>query len=605
MAGYKRTVQDSNPAGFWTFDGEPYDINSRLFTHSPLVIFDESANANDGILMVGNEQPEYAYRAGMASLVAQEPALQSCLCVGAYGKVNGIYPKAIVQIPHISVYDTTQSNGSFTIALLFNKLTDEGAWRAAEYPSGQWYANLTKTIISKPGMFQLSINDAYANNDSLVVTFPNGTTAIPIEKIPNFYGTTHHVVARWTSSPGGIGGGDYTGTATLIVDGVTVLKKSTEYSDVAPSTSVSTQPFEIGGVSASSSIFDDRATSRTFIDQIAFWTRAIENIEVWRLFKKVWNYQDMVMKKAPSIYIPFEDDLDTTTTSVFMAAGSNLASYHIGDVARARPGPPNIPGSRSLLFSRATHVIKYTSSGSATSPINLDPDNYAIEMWLKTAANQRAVIMSMQGNDKPYVGPLMEINVNSEGSYANGVITYRENESAAVSSTANDFLNDGAFVHVVVQRREGKYLEIFVNGELKSSKMVPKQGINAQYSLINLMGSPPGNLYCDGSIAHFAIYNGKTFEDFEAATRYQFTTIYRVRGVTTLRAAPYNARVRLYHYRSGELLAQQDSQAADGSFTFYLKDNSLVASQILSMNDSNVRVRGFGPIIPAEIPDPY
>ena len=605
MSGYKKTVQDSAPAGFWTFDGEPYDANTRLHTHSPLVIFDESTHSNDGILMIGNQEPNYTYRAGMPSLVAQEPSLQSCFCVGAYGKINGVYPKALVQIPHTSSYNTSASNGSFTIALLLNKPSDESVFRTAEYPSGPWTSTLTRNIISKPGMFSLLLIDYWSTTDVLSAIFPNGTMSIPVTSIPNFYGTTHHIVARWSVVPGSIDGGAFTGTATLIVDGVTVGKSTTEYLDVPPATSGSTLPFEIGGTSTASATYDDRATSRTYIDQIAFWTSALPNIMVWRLFKKIWGYQDMLLKKAPSIYIPFEDDPVTNSTGVYLAAGTGLTSYHVGDVVRARPGPTNIPGSKSMLFARATHVVKAVSNGMDISPLTLNADNYAFEMWIKTAANQRAVIMSMQGNDKPYLGPLIEINVNSEGGYANGVITYRENEITAVSTPANDFTNNGAFIHVIVQRRGGEYLEIFVNGDLKASKLVAKQGINAKYSLINLMGSPPGNLYCDGSMAHFAVYNGKTFEEFEASTRYQFTTIYRVRGVTTLRAAPYSARVRLYHYRSGVLVDQMDSQAADGSFTFYLKDNSLVTSQILSMNDSNVRVRGFGPIIPAEILDPY
>ena len=104
-------------------------------------------------------------------------------------------------------------------------------------------------------------------------------------------------------------------------------------------------------------------------------------------------------------------------------------------------------------------------------------------------------------------------------------------------------------------------------------------------------------------MAHLAIYNGKTFDEFEASSRYQYAVIYRVRGNTTLRGVPYRARVRLYNYVTGGLVDQDDSLASDGSFTFYLKDNSLLCSQILAMNDTNVRVRGFGPISPAEIPD--
>lgn len=236
--------------------------------------------------------------------------------------------------------------------------------------------------------------------------------------------------------------------------------------------------------------------------------------------------------------------------------------------------------------------------------LNWDANNYAIEFWIKTGGSERAVILSAQGADKPYSGPLIELNIGPTGAYLNGSIAFTESEGNLVATPSGNFLNNGSWHHVIVQRRAGLYLEIIVDGSLMASKQVPKAvGLNAWANIIYMMGAGPGKLYCDGELSHLAIYNGRTFDEFEAASRYQYATIYRVRGNTTLRGVPYRARVRLYNYRTGELVDQGDSAASDGGFTFYLKDNATLCSQILSMADTNVRVRGFGPISPAEIPD--
>ena len=604
MAGFKKTVQDSGVAGFFTFDGESFDPTTRLLTSSPLVILDESANQNDGILLVGSQEPTKAYRAGMPSLVPLEPSLQYSMGFGVYGRVNGVWPKALIQVPHHSAYNTATEHGSFTVSLLYNKTADESYVRTTEYP-GLAFANFAKTLLHKPAMIRIEIHEPWASSSYMRFAFPNGNLDIPSSKFIDFYNSQHLVFARWEVKAVS-GGTGYTGIATVVIDGVVMATSSTFYNDVPPVTAVN-QPMEIGGTSTASAVLDDRSTVPTYIDQVALWARPLKDIEIWRLFKKVWEYQDMVMKKGPVIYLPLQDDEAINNTDVFKrgyGSISSAAAYHSGTVIRTRPGPPNLPAARGMLFNKAMLLIHATYSGSPSAWMSWDPDNYAIEFWIKTGGSERAVIFSAQGSDKPYSGPLVELNVGPTGAFANGSIAFTESEGNTVATPTGEFLNNGGWHHIIVQRREGLYLEIIVDGDLKASKQVPKaSGLNTWANVIRVMGTAPGKLYCDGELAHLAIYNGKTFQQYEAASRYQYATIYRIRGNTTLRGVPYRARVRLYHYRTGELVDQGDSAASDGAFTFYLKDNSQICAQILSMADSNIRVRGFGPINPAEIPD--
>ena len=599
MAGYKRTVQEYKPALFLTFDGEPFDTGTRLFSHTPLTVFDESLVMNHGLLMVGSQEPTKAYRAGVASLVALEPANQQCIAFGTYGKVNAVWPKAHIQVLDNPAYNTVPANGSFTYVFMFEKTRDESNYRQLE---NAYYVDIPKYLVSKPGMFTCSINDNWYSEDTFVASFPNGTISINISRITGFYAGKHHVIARFEVKPVGTAG-QFTATAQLIVNGETLGKIVSTYNDTPPNTN-NTAPFEFGGVSQNLANASDRATSPIYLDQIAFWPKALSDIEAWRLFKKVWQYRDMLLKKNPNVYVPLEDDPYTNTNTLAMErAPSYVQTYHLGSTIRARQGPDGIPASRAVLLSKGMVLIKNTSNGYG-QPLSLDANNYAIEFWLKTGGTERAVVLSMQGVEKPFSGPLVELNVGETGIYQNGAISFCENELGMVSTPVGQFFNTGNWHHIIVQRRAGQYLELFVNGELKASKIVPRDSLNTYPSEMTLLGAMPGRLYCDGEISHFAMYTGKCFENFEAATRYQYSKIYRVRGNTTLRGVPYRATVRLYNYRTGELMEQKESQASDGLFSFYLRDNSLVCSQILAMNDQNVRVRGFGPISPAELPDP-
>jgi hypothetical protein len=598
MSGYKKTIQELKPAGFWSFDGEPYDPTSRLFTHSPLTIYDEGDQASDAILLVGAEHPERAYRAGMASLVGLELAQQQSVSFGHYGVFDASIPKAVVQIPHRQAFENEQNYGSFCWQFLLNKVSDETAFRSSTHGQPWRYSDHPRHILHKPAQLTVVVNDRYSSPDIVTITFPNGAVSIETNSIPKFYNSTHHIVCNWEVRGTASG---YEGTATVYIDGMVYHQKTTSYADVFPVTSVN-QPAELAGRS-DAAFPHDRCTSATYLDAIAFWNRALRPVEVYRLFKKIWQYVDMVKKKAPVLMVNMQDEESVSSTDIYMDAGSGLQCRHSGQVTRHRPGPPNVPGSRSMLFSDAMVNIRATTNYQSPQPVSLDRNNYAIEFWVSPATAERAVLMSMQNAEVPFAGPLIELNVNASGQWANGCIAFTESNGIAVSTPSGSFFNDGAWHHVVAQRR-GEFMELFVDGKLMVSERKALGPFLGFPSDIKLMGVAPGRLSCPGGMSYFAMYSGRTFTEYEVSSRHSYSIIYRVRGNTTLRGIPYRARVRLYDYITGELIDEMDSATTDGLFQFYLKDNSLVNAFVAAMNDQNVRVRAFGPLVPAEIQDP-
>lgn len=234
----------------------------------------------------------------------------------------------------------------------------------------------------------------------------------------------------------------------------------------------------------------------------------------------------------------------------------------------------------------------------------IDADNHAMEFFLKAGGTDRSTIVSMQGIERPFGGPLVELNVDNNGNNKAGWISYCENEQGSIAAYIASQLNDGDFHHFIFQRRAGDWLEMMIDGSVVAIKKVAKDSINAFPSVMTLMGSMPGRLYCPGEMSHFAFYNGRTFTPEEAMTRASYRSIFRVRGNTTLRGVPYRAQVRVYDFVSGGLLSESNSNLPDGDFEVYLKDNSRVNIMVAGVNDTNVRVRAFGPLNPAEIEDP-
>ena len=538
----------------------------------------------------------------MPSLVQLEPAQQNSVSFGHYGVFDAAIPKAVVQIPHRQAFDNNANFGSFCWQFLLNKTSDETAFRNSTHGVNWRYSDHPRTILHKPAQLTVIVNDRYSANgvDLVTINFPFGAVDIEVSTIPSFYGTTHHIVCNWDVKRTQNG---FDATATVYIDGMIYHQSTRFYADVFPVTSVN-QPAELAGRS-DATFPHDRSTSPTYIDAVAYWNRALRPVEVYRLFKKIWQYVDMLKKKAPVMMINMQDEEMPNSTSVYMdiPASSSLQCRHSGQVIRHRPGPSNVPGSRAFIFSDAMLNVRSPVNWQSPQPVSLDRNNYAIEFWVAPATSERAVIMSMQNGEIPYAGPLIELNVNQSGQWANGRIAFTESQGIAVSTGPGTFFNDGMWHHVVAQRR-GDFLELFVDGKLAVSERKALGPFLGFPSDIKLMGVAPGRLSCTGSMAYFAMYSGRTFSEFEVTSRYSYATIYRVRGNTTLRGIPYRANVRLYDYITGKLIDEMESASSDGLFQFYLKDNSLVNAYVAAMNDQNVRVRAFGPLVPAEIQDP-
>jgi hypothetical protein len=138
---------------------------------------------------------------------------------------------------------------------------------------------------------------------------------------------------------------------------------------------------------------------------------------------------------------------------------------------------------------------------------------------------------------------------------------------------------------------------------MHGSLLCPVQPINGNGpGQVYFMGASPGHLNTQGHMAAVAVYS-YALDDAEIRMRNAYSLVYRIQGTVTLEGNPYQATVRAYRHRTGELSREILSETDSGDYLITLYDNSLIDLMVMNKQDQNIRYRVYGPITPAEYED--
>jgi len=609
MAGFKTSILDKSPVLFLTFDGDSFDSARRTLTAVPAQIIDESGLGNNAIFHDDGLSPDYfGYRMGMPSMVDLEPADQYSMSFGYYGAQPlhpSIWAKTYLEVPHADSFQFP-NYGSFSVTAMINKASNENTFR--NYYSSNWNTNtLTRPIIRKGLAFKLDYIDPWSGNDYLQVTYPAGTLTWNVYTDGTFFGKNMFVAFSWNvqQQPNGI----YSATATLWVNGIVVATKSHTFLDTYPASNVSS-PWEIAGTAAASpngNNYDDRQTSSLVLDQIAVYQDPLTDDDILFLFKKIRSYENMVIAHRPSQFWTLGDLESQTSNSMVPLVGSLTGKYLGGTarILRQQTGPTNIVNSSGTRFQAGGVAVVHDSSNDA-NPIFNPSGDYTIEFWFTAENGDQSVMMSMQSDNYPFTGMLIQMNTKQDV-YSNGMIQFKVTDSYTVSTrdlkddNINRFqFNDGYWHHCVAIRR-GSNIELWLDGVLHNTTSAPVGTIDNSGQLY-LMGMMPGELNTTGCMSEFVLYNYALAPAMIRA-HYSYALVYRIHGQVTLQGVPYQANVRVYNHESGELIKTIQSNQSDGNYLIDLYDNSLIDLMVLNTQDRNVRYRAYGPITPAEYED--
>lgn len=596
MAGFKTTLKAYKPQLFITFDGDAFDENSRGFTASPPVILDESGFGNHGILQQSSTQ-YLGYRAGMPSQVGLEPGGQYSVGFGYYGKQVSAnqWEKAYVEVPHSASF-AFPNMGRLSVVWMMNKWTNEEVYRNT---AGSSYltANLRRPVFIKSGVFRVSMYYPYASTQVMEIELPGSKTmtwAYPTW----FHGANQFMALTWDVQTAE--NGDKVGTARLYCNGAVVATQSFNYYDSYPVMNVP-NPIQIGGYAATSfSNHDDRNTSCLQIDQFAIFDRTLSENEVSRLFRKTLSYQDMILAAKPYAYWPMQDIEDpNTTTAANLISASWLGRYVGGTtrVVRNQPGVSQVPGSKAVYFSNGGQFLVTNQNGvNNGSVVNINGD-YTVEFWFTAESNSTAVLFSMSGEEFPFNGITLTLNMH-QNQFRSGGLQLQETEVDYVSATGN--YNDGREHHCAIVRRGGS-IELWVDGIRIATKPMVRTSTYLP-GVISMFTAAPGRQSTSGKACQMALYSYALDPQLIVA-RSSYQKIYKIRGIVTLRGVPTKANVRLYSHVTGQMIGEVISDASSGDYLAELFDNRNIDMMVLDVNNPTIRYRVYGPVVPSEYED--
>lgn len=609
MAGFKTAILNKLPVMFLTFDGDSFDPVNRTSTASPLQIYDESGNNNNAIIHDDALSTSYfGYRMGMPSEVDLEPAQQYSMAFGYYGAQPlhpSIWAKTYLEVPNSNSFQFPNF-GSFSVSFMMNKASDETSFRNYYAPSYN-YNTLTRRIIRKGLAFELDYIDVWGGYDYLSCTYPAGNITWNVYTDGTFYGNNVFVAFSWnvTQQPNGI----YNGVATLWINGIVVATKSHTFTDTYPASNVSSS-WEIAGSAVASvnpNNYDDRQTSSLQLDQIAVFQTAFVDDDVQFLNKKIRTYENTIISHRPYQMWTLSDQESTTNFSMAPLVGGLTGTYLGGNskILRQQTGPTNIVNSSGTRFQNGGCAVVHDTSNGA-NPIFNPGGDFSIEFWFTAENGNQSVLMSMQSDDLPYNGMLVQVNTK-DNVYSNGMIQFSVSTDWEISSrllkddnkTPFTF-SDGYWHHAVIARR-GSNIELWLDGVLHGTQTAPIGTMN-RLGQLYLMGMLPGKLNTTGCMSEFVTYV-YALSPAQIKGHYSYALIYKIKGQVTLQGVPYQANVRVYNHYSGQLLTQLQSSPADGSYVISLYNNALIDLMVLNMNDQTVRYRAYGPITPAEQQD--
>ena len=607
MAGFKQTIQHHLPKMLLSFDGDQFDPGSRKLISVPQTFLDESGYESN-ILLHNDDENYPAYRMGIPSLVDIEQTDQHSLSFGWYGYqplASFRWPKAVIEVQHQDHLALDDNLGSYTVGFFVNKAENDNAFREQERILGFPYTlNLNRRFIRKAGSFDIWYRD-YWNTDvkQIRVGHPGGSDLV--WDVPSwFFKRKNFITVTWSVKE--INPDIYLNEACFYVNGHLYVTWS-ETTAGRFNSSRSVTPIEIGGVIPYASNYEDRQCSDVQMDQIFLLNKAMTADEICHLYRKSKTYDTIAIDAQAQAYWPMTDVEDTASFVMQDMVGYNNGVYLGGltRLIRERDPPSTILGGSSVYFHNGGMAAAHRLDGwsnTYTPLFNFNGD-FTVDFWFMFENTDRSVIWGCSKEDFPHSGVVVEANrrnwIAAPGHIQLSLSQEYQISSMLLQDNGQPYnFNDGRWHHVAAVRK-GSSVSLWIDGINHGTSTVPVQSIaNPAAGQVYFMGHQPGSLNTTGNMSACGVY-GYALDDAEVRMRNLYSLIYRIKGVVTLQGNPYQATIRAYNHRTGELEVEEVSEPSSGDYMITLYDNSRIDLMVMNKQDPNIRYRVYGPIEPA------
>lgn len=589
MAGFKQLLLDMRPVTFLSFDGEQVNRETKQIEDG--IIIDESGNM-DGII-TQEDNNFVGYWAGIESMVPLDHFDQHSIrfCPTGANKAAedaGLsrYPKAMISVQNNVAYDFSKKE--FTYSFLINHGSiyfDEDTWNLPSY---------TDVIFHHDGILTFTqTTNRHSGSRTEIKLWPFGViysaSGYLIDKALNDRG--NWIVMRFKNF-----------RFDLFVDGELVFSRDiSSLVDSAGFTLDSkSKILTIGGMPTNynANLWSDRCCRPYNIDAFAVYNRGLSDLELAKLFRRIWDYDTMVLIDEPDNFLRFDDDNLSKGYIINRSDNSSRRIYIMGgtkNVTIRRTGM--VQGTRSMFFSNGAN-LKTQNASDEFLPLEKD---YTFEFCFKTTDSNRGILFH-QGKVLP---PFEQMTV-----WFNSTNGIRNTGAIEITLSADDkiqvpgILTYGDWHHIIV-RKKGDYYDVWVDGMKKITSFHHVAEANGYSTGVCFLSAPCNSDYIAAELST-AIFYPRSLSDMKILTRTKYDSVYRIRGTVTLMGNPTDAVVRVYSHESGVLLGETNSNPLTGVYVLDLLSNEKVDLFVFKRDDVTVKFRSYGFIVPYEIDDnPY
>ncbi len=342
----------------------------------------------------------------------------------------------------------------------------------------------------------------------------------------------------------------------------------------------------------------DRCHIPTTLDNVALFNRFLPDLEVMRLFQKLYNFPDMVRKEHPVIYIDYQDtqpdtrygqlrDLSRTSKSLIVMGDRNAARYR-------EDGPFKLTHSIEFIDSAPIFEAAY-GTREYLLPINND---FTYFQHFKVQHGERGCIFE-QENITPYFFSI-SLWVNSQGgSHKPG---YAELVLGAGNSRIQlaDNLDTQKWHEIIIRMKSNRLTVIFDSETYADERVITMrkpEHSGAKLGTGRLLIGRNVTEPCRAHLANTIVWDRAISRDFMNAM-IDYEHVYYVKGIIMLEGNPMRATVRAYYHHNGQLINEVQSDPATGAYVIHLHDDRPVDIVAIDNSDIRSRLRAYGPIIP-------
>lgn len=629
MAGFKKTIKDMNPSWFITFDGDSHIYAPPVYVNPTII--DEMGNT-EGI--IHNEHPLYSgYGAGARSHIELEQDDQYAIRFGlnqknedamAHGASRSPCSYIEVPCPDLNNYVVDDEFSFIWMMKRNNRPSDNNIHYDDMYhhPYNEGFNALYETVFRIGNILELStelnyssstgyykfffdehdnpsftLNRRYSSSTSSDVPVNFGARPVVTSGIASFNVIRYKdgVFEHW------IDGNLYAQIYLRNISGFDSLLHNVPYYAQKPliGSSYPEMTTFIGGKPTNwirTKYPRWQIICPTEFDQMALFPRYISNDEIMELYRRVWNRATMYSLESPRYHVPFSEKQSQITgngsikniiSPNYIPSPSIIGKYT--DCLAEQEGMAY--GDNSIQIAEGgLRFPNRNSYGNYADYFNFG-NNFTLEFGFKGYATRRvSIFQTFQLNAKYQVSIFAS---SSDGYYRQGYIDFKFGDKQWTFQ--KDLLNFEW--HKIVLRRSGNYLDFIIDEEWFLTQHLVDFGFNDEVATLFLT-SQEDNTTFPAHLSELIIYP-KPLSDIVLKAHMKYDNLYSVKGQVVQAGQPYEAIVRAYSRRYGNLLKETKSDLNTGNFYINISSNELVDLVLLpNIKDDGVRPRIIGAINP-------